>query len=516
MLCFGMVSAIPSEPLFMSLQTAALGFPRIGPRRELKTALESAWSGKTTPSDLLAAAKEIRAASWLRQKALGLAIIPSNDFSLYDQVLDTAAMTGAIPPIYGWTGGEVSPATYFAMARGALGSQTICEHGHVHTSGGVPAMEMTKWFDTNYHYIVPEFAPDQSFALSTTKAVDEFNEAKALGVHTRPVLVGPVTFLKLGKARGEDFDRLSLLDRLLPVYAEVLTRLHAAGADWVQMDEPILVLDLTAEERAALTSAYAALAKAVPGLKILVATYFGELGDNLETAVHLPVAGLHVDLKRGAGQLDAVLNAAPKDFVLSLGVIDGRNVWRADLDAVLDLLEPVIAARGADKIIVAASCSFLHVPIDVAQETRLDFDVKSWLAFAVQNARPGARARPSRCCRQTGAFRAGCRDAPHLAAHPRQGGAGAPEGTDARYGETGAIQPAPRRAAQGACPARLSDDDDRLVPADRGGAQGARRPCQGPALRRRLRILPEESDGRCRPLAGGDRPRRSRPWRVRA
>ena len=368
----------------MSITVSGLGFPRIGPRRELKTALEASWSGKIEPEALVATAKELRAANWKRQKDLGLTSIPSNDFSFYDQVLDTAAMVGAVPEIYGWTGGTVDLKTYFAMARGTLGKSEVCEHGHVHTSGGVPAMEMTKWFDTNYHYIVPEFTKGQTFAVSTSKPVDEFREAKALGVHTRPVLVGPVTFLKLGKSKDDGLDRLSLLPRLLPVYAEVLKQLHAEGADWVQIDEPILVLDLTKDEQAALVTAYAELAKAVPGLKILVATYFGALGDNLDTAVNLPVAGLHVDLKRGEGQLEAVLSAAPKNLVLSLGVIDGRNVWRADLEAVLDQIEPVVKARGADRIIVSASCSFLHVPIDLDQEQKLDADVKSWLAFADQ------------------------------------------------------------------------------------------------------------------------------------
>ncbi|BCJ92344.1 5-methyltetrahydropteroyltriglutamate--homocysteine methyltransferase [Terrihabitans soli] len=372
----------------MSIATSALGFPRIGPRRELKSALESTWSGKTDSAALLAAAKDIRAANWLRQKKLGLSIIASNDFSLYDQVLDTSVMTGAVPAIYGWKGGDVPLDVYFAMARGAEGISTVCEHGHVHadshTVGGVPAMEMTKWFDTNYHYIVPEFTADQRFSLSSSKPVDEFLEAKALGVHTRPVLVGPVTFLKLGKAKTGDFDTLSLLTRLLPVYAEILQKLHEAGADWVQIDEPVMVLDLSDTERAALKAAYAELVKAAPALKILVATYFGALDDNLDTAVALPVAGLHIDLKRGSSQIDAVLKKAPKELVLSLGVIDGRNVWRAHLDAVLDRIEPVVKARGEDRVIISTSCSLLHTPIDLEQETRLDFDVKSWLAFAVQ------------------------------------------------------------------------------------------------------------------------------------
>ncbi len=353
----------------MSVIVSTLGFPRIGRRRELKTALEASWSGKIDGAALAEAAREIRAANWALQQAGGVTHVPSNDFSLYDQVLDTVAMVGAVPEIYGWTGGPVSQATYFAMARGGA---------------GVPALEMTKWFDTNYHYIVPEFSAGQQFALSSTKAVDEFSEAQAQNIRTRPVLVGPVTFLKLGKAKDESFDPLSLLPGLLPVYAEVLRRLAAAGAECVQIDEPILVLDLTDAERAALRTAYAFLAGAAPGLKLLVATYFGPLGDNLGTALSLPVAGLHVDLKRGAGQLPAVLEAAPKDLVLSLGVIDGRNVWRADLSAVLDFVEPVVERRGAENVMLAPSCSLLHVPIDLSQEQKLDAALKSWLAFAVQ------------------------------------------------------------------------------------------------------------------------------------
>ena len=371
----------------MSISVSNLGFPRIGPRRELKSALEGHWSGKSGEDALLATAAELRAANWRRQAELGLTHVPSNDFSLYDHVLDTAALVGAVPAIYGHKAGPVSLKTYFAMARGSEGVEdsACATHGHSHDhTHGVSALEMTKWFDTNYHYIVPELTADQAFALSSSKPVDEFRQAKALGVHTRPVLVGPVTFLKLAKSSGSEFDRLSLLPGLLPVYAEVLRQLSAAGADWVQIDEPCLVLDLDDATRAALRTAYAELAKAAPGLKLLVATYFGPLDDNLDTALALPVAGLHVDLARAPGQLSDVLARAPKDLVLSLGVIDGRNVWRADLAGVLDTLEPVVEQRGADKVILAPSCSLLHVPIDLAQEQKLDPELKSWLAFAVQ------------------------------------------------------------------------------------------------------------------------------------
>jgi len=370
-----------------SLPVATLGTPRIGPRRELKFALESYWAGKSDETALREAASALRAANWARQKSLGVTVIPSNDFSLYDQVLDTSVMVGVIPEVYGWTGGEVPLATYFAMARGAQGGIHDDGHadcGHAHHGHGAPAQEMTKWFDTNYHYMVPEFCKDQTFRLASRKPIEEYEEAKSLGYQTRPVLVGPVTFLKLGKSADPSFDPLSLLEQLVPVYIEVLRALAERGAEWVQLDEPCLVLDLDDAARAALRRTYAALAAAVPGLKIMLATYFGGLGDNLATALALPVAGLHVDLVRAPEQLDALLAGTRKDLVLSLGVIDGRNIWRANLPALLDRLEPIVATRGADRVQVAPSCSLLHVPIDVAQEPKLDEDLKSWLSFSVQ------------------------------------------------------------------------------------------------------------------------------------
>ncbi len=371
-----------------SLPIATLGTPRIGPRRELKAALESCWSGKSAEAALLEAAAGLRAANWARQKAKGITVIPSNDFSLYDQVLDTSAMVGAIPAIYGWKGGPVPLSTYFAMARGTQGDAhpQSCAHGsdgdgHAH---GAPAQEMTKWFDTNYHYMVPEFANGQSFELSCLKPVDEFREAKALGHHTRPVLLGPVTYLKLGKSKDASLDPLSLLPRLLPVYIDVLRLLAVSGAEWVQVDEPCLVLDLDNATRDALRQAYDHLAHALPHLKIMLTTYFGGLGDNLDTALSLPVSGLHLDLVRAPEQLETVAAKAPQELVLSLGVIDGRNIWRTDLPALLDRLEPVVAKRGTDNVQIAPSCSLLHVPVDVALETGLDPDLKSWLAFSVQ------------------------------------------------------------------------------------------------------------------------------------
>ena len=357
----------------MSITTSSLGFPRIGPRRELKKALESHWAGKAGSQDLLDDAAALRAATWARQHAVGIAHIPSNDFSLYDHVLDTSAMVGAIPDLYDWSGGAPTLDTYFAMARGTRGR----------AGGDLPALEMTKWFDTNYHYMVPEFSRGQTFTLAATKPVDEFREAKALGFNTRPVLLGPVSYLLLGKSKNEALDPLSLLPGLLPVYAELLRRLAAEGADWVQIDEPCLVLDLDDAARGAFGHAYEALAGAA-GIRLLLTTYFGGLDDALDTALALPVAGLHVDLARAPDQIAGLLAKAPAELVLSLGAIDGRNIWRADLPALLDRVEPVVEERGAERVMIGPSCSLLHVPIDLALEPDLDPDLKSWLAFAVQ------------------------------------------------------------------------------------------------------------------------------------
>jgi 5-methyltetrahydropteroyltriglutamate--homocysteine methyltransferase len=370
----------------LSLPVATLGTPRIGPRRELKLALESYWAGKSNEAQLLEAAAGLRAANWARQKSLGATIIPSNDFSLYDHVLDTSVMVGAIPEIYGWTSGPVPLKTYFAMARGALGDEDA-SCGHAHHGHGAAAQEMTKWFDTNYHYMVPEFHRDQAFRLSSRKPIEEYEEAKSLGYQTRPVLVGPVTFLKLGKSADSSFDPLSLLERLLPVYVDVLRELTMRGAEWIQLDEPCLVLDLDAASLEALRRTYTCFAKEVPGLKVMLATYFGAVGDNLEAALTLPIAGLHVDMVRAPEQLDALVEKARNDLVISLGVIDGRNVWRSNLATHIEQLEPVVAKLGKERVQISPSCSMLHVPIDLELETDLDPDVKSWLAFSVQKIR---------------------------------------------------------------------------------------------------------------------------------
>ncbi|MES2790843.1 MAG: 5-methyltetrahydropteroyltriglutamate--homocysteine S-methyltransferase, partial [Planctomycetota bacterium] len=314
------------------MQTGNLGYPRIGSHRELKKAVEQYWKGESSEATLRQEAARLRAVAWTLQRDSGCDFIPSNDFSFYDQVLDLTAMLGAVPERFGWRSGIVDLGTYFAMARGREGT---------------PAMEMTKWFDTNYHYIVPELHAGQKFQLASNKAVAEFKEAQALGITTRPVLIGPLTYLLLAKMTDGSSDALSLLDAILPVYVQVLRQLSEAGADWVQIDEPILVTDLPAAAVEGFRRAYAQLASAVPNVRLMLTTYFGDLRENLSLAASLPVAGLHVDLVRGTGQLDEVLKQWPEDRWLSLGVVNGRNIWRCDLDAALLTLQSVVVARDA-------------------------------------------------------------------------------------------------------------------------------------------------------------------------
>ncbi|MFZ5832773.1 MAG: 5-methyltetrahydropteroyltriglutamate--homocysteine S-methyltransferase [Planctomycetota bacterium] len=346
-----------------------LGFPRIGVQRELKKAVESYWKAEIPREDLETAAAGLRLRHWKLQQQAGIEHIPSGDFSLYDHVLDMIAMVGAVPERYGWTDATVDLSTYFAMARG---------------TADVPAMEMTKWFDTNYHYIVPELEHGMKFRLSSTKPVDQYKEALAHGIRTRPVLLGPITFLLLGKGKAAAVNPLSLLDSLVAVYEEVLRKLGEAGAEWVQIDEPVLALDLDEDERAALPAVYERLRAAAPGVKICLATYFGDLQSNLEPTLELPVAAVHLDLVRAPAQLERALAALPEGRMLSLGVIDGRNVWRADLDRAILLVEKAKAKIGGDRLHVGPSCSLLHSPIDLERETELDQELRDWMAFAAQ------------------------------------------------------------------------------------------------------------------------------------
>jgi 5-methyltetrahydropteroyltriglutamate--homocysteine methyltransferase len=368
----------------VSVLASNLGFPRIGVNRELKRALEAYWEGASTQEELLRVGVQLRERHWKLQQAAGIAQIPSNDFSFYDQVLDLSCMLGCIPARYGWNGGAIDLDTYFAMARGRQSG-----------AADVTAMEMSKWFDTNYHYLVPEFDAQPAFKLSSTKLFDEYEEAKRLSIETRPVLIGPLTYARIGKKReGATYSRSELIPKLVPVYIEALRKLQSLGARWVQIDEPALVLDLPESYRKACTDAYEAIARAVPALKILLTTYFDSLRDNVPLVYSLPVAGIHIDLCRGPGQANATSNDADRileealanigERHLSLGIVDGRNVWKNDLDSSLTRIERAVAACGREKVFVAPSCSLLHTPVDLRAEEKLDPNVRDWLAFATQ------------------------------------------------------------------------------------------------------------------------------------
>jgi 5-methyltetrahydropteroyltriglutamate--homocysteine methyltransferase len=348
-----------------------LGFPRIGRDRELKKALEAHWKGELDEAGLRAVGRELRARHWQVQKDAGIELLPVGDFAWYDQVLGHSLTFGVIPERFRSQAGKPTLATLFGMARGV--SDSCC--------GGAHAQEMTKWFDTNYHYLVPEFSADQAFKLSWEQLFEEVEEARALGHRVKPVVIGPLTYLWLGKAKGGEFDKLDLLDRLVPLYGEILGRLAAQGVEWVQIDEPILGLDLPLAWKSAFERAYNLLQHAP--LKKLVATYFSGLEDNLGLAAALPVAGLHVDLVRAPEQLAAVLDRLPSYKVLSLGVVNGRNVWRCDLEKALEQLQQA-QARFGDNLWVAGSCSLLHSPVDLEPEDKLDAELKGWLAFATQ------------------------------------------------------------------------------------------------------------------------------------
>ena len=358
----------------MAIRTNILGYPRVGANRELKKAEEAYWVGKITRQELLDAAALIRKGNWLLQKELGIDLIPSNDFSFYDQTLDLSLTVGAIPERYDSLKDDKLE-LYFAMA-----------HGYQKDGIDVTAMEMTKWFDTNYHYIVPEFTRSQKFELTYNKAVAEFKEALELGVRTKPVLIGPVTYLLLGKEKESGFDRIELLDRLLPVYIDILKELESAGAEYVQIDEPFLNTDITDAVRNAYRKAFAAINGATR-LKVILTTYFDGLADNAGLAVELKPSVLHIDLVRAPKGYEDVIRLLPKEASLSLGVVDGRNIWKNDLSRSLDIINKVKNTVGEDRVIVATSCSLLHSPIDLENEHNeksLPAEVKRWLAFARQ------------------------------------------------------------------------------------------------------------------------------------
>jgi 5-methyltetrahydropteroyltriglutamate--homocysteine methyltransferase len=362
--------------------THSLGYPRMGAHRQLKKSLEAYWRGKETEAELQKTASDLRRINWLQQKEAGIDLIPSNDFSFYDHVLDTSAMVGAVPERFDWKGPDINLPTYFAMARGRTEEKPASDEHSDCNHGGVHAMEMTKWFDTNYHYIVPEFHEGQKFTPALPKVINEFQEALELGIKTKPVVLGPVTFLKLGKIHGQNFDRYELIPALLEVYIEVLRRLASAGAEWVQFDEPVFALDLTPSEQALLMNVYSRLTEVVPALKLIVATYFNDLGENLATFAKLPVHALHIDATRSGEELGQLLEQLQPTQILSLGLVSGRNIWRNDYQQSLKLISQAVAKLGDERLWIAPSCSLLFVPFSLRFEQKLNPEIKSWLAFA--------------------------------------------------------------------------------------------------------------------------------------
>ena len=354
--------------------THNLGYPRIGAKRELKFGLERYWKGESSRDELEALGAQLRARHWADQK--GLDFVPAGDFSFYDQVLDMSFTLGNLPQrVQGFHGDKLD--NYFRVARGRSA------HGaddHAACCGGVAAGEMTKWFDTNYHYIVPEFTVDTQFNLDTSRLSGQLREARELGVKAKPVIVGPLTYLWLGKAR-DGGDKLALLPRIMPVYRALLDYFRVMDVEWVQIDEPILVTELDQAWRAAFATAYEGFE--VRGVKLLLATYFGALQENLDLACSLPVDGLHIDAINAREEIALAAQKLPAQRVLSVGAVNGRNIWKTDLNAVLEWLEPLAKQLG-DRLWIAPSCSLLHVPVDLASEGKLDAQMRSWLAFALQ------------------------------------------------------------------------------------------------------------------------------------
>lgn len=349
--------------------THNLGFPRIGAKRELKKSLEAYWREELSQAELLESGQALRKKHWQWQADAGIDLITTGDFAWYDQVLTLSATLGNIP-VRHTHGKAIDLDTLFRAARGRAPTGCSCE-----------ASDMTKWFNTNYHYLVPEFTENQTFSLSWTQIIDETREAAALGHKVKPVILGPLSYLWLGKTVNKQFDKLSLLEKLLPVYQQLIAKLVEVGAEWVQVDEPILTLDLPSLWQQAFEPAYNQLQTA--NANILLATYFGELGDNLTFALNLPVAGLHIDAVRAPSQVTTVLDRLSVHKVLSIGIVDGRNIWRNDLKESLAILSEAKKALG-HRLWVAPSCSLLHVPVDLNHENTLDDELKSWLAFAIQ------------------------------------------------------------------------------------------------------------------------------------
>lgn len=364
------------------METHVLGFPRIGAKRELKHALEKYWKAEIAESELIRTATKLKLRHWADQDNQGLSLITVGDFSLYDQVLDTIAMLGAVPKRFKWQGDSVDWTTYFCMARG-------------NAEANLPAMEMTKWFDTNYHYIVPEFSESLEIKLASTKILDDVKLAKRIGYRSKPVLVGPLTFLCLSK-ETDTCNRWSFLDDIVSVYEQLLNLL-GEQCEWIQIDEPILCTDLCQEAIEAFPGVYKRLNKASGDAKLMLATYFGPLRENLELATSLDCDALHVDLVRAEEQLKEVLDYLPEETILSAGIVDGRNVWKNDLEHSIDVLKPAMQKLGHERLMVGSSCSLLHSPVDLEQETELPDELKNWMAFAIQKCEEVVTIRDALC-----------------------------------------------------------------------------------------------------------------------
>jgi 5-methyltetrahydropteroyltriglutamate--homocysteine methyltransferase len=343
-----------------------LGFPRIGAQRELKKAVEAYWKGELDEAGLHGIGQALRTQNWRLQQQAGMQLIPVGDFAYYDQMLNMTILLGAAPSRFGFGDGAPGLAQYFTLARGDKNNF---------------AMEMTKWFDTNYHYLVPEFLNTTEFKLGSEWLFEEVAEAQTLGINAKPVLIGPLTYLFLGKEKHAGLRRLNLLPKLIPVYQQILARLKAQGVEWVQIDEPVLALDLPQEWVDALAPTYETLTQSAP--KILLATYFDSVEEHAERLKALPVAGLHIDLVRAPQQASSFLRNFPEDKILSAGIVDGRNIWRCNIAAALQTLTTLHDTLG-ERVWVAPSCSLLHVPVDLAQESNLDKTLKNWMAFATQ------------------------------------------------------------------------------------------------------------------------------------
>lgn len=357
---------------YEEMRTHILGYPRIGSKRELKKACENYWAGKTTQNELIETGKTLRNQHWTLQKEAGVDLIPCNDFSFYDQVLDLSLALGAIPERYKvLESNELD--LYFAMARGYQ------KDGH-----DITAMEMTKWFDTNYHYIVPEFYKNQKFKLNSNKILGEYQEAKALGIEAKPVIIGLISYLLLGKEKDENFDKFDLIDDLLPLYTELIGALVAEGVTHIQIDEPFLVLDLEEKWKNIYKKVYQHFKNEFPNVKFILATYFEGLKDNTELAISLPIDILHIDLVRAPEQLNDILENFPKNKSLSLGIVDGRNIWKNNLEKSLEKINAAKEKLGVERIFIASSCSLLHCPSDLDFETKLPSEIKDWLAFSKQ------------------------------------------------------------------------------------------------------------------------------------